>query len=54
VHGGTSTGSRTLEGLQRIVKAHTVNGAYRADMPELRRQMRALREQQRRALDLMG
>ena len=53
MHGGTSTGPRTLEGLQRIVKARTVHGAYGAEMRELRRLMRVLDEEQRRVLDLV-
>ena len=40
-HGGPSTGPRTPEGLQRIVKARTVHGAYGAEMRELRRLIRA-------------
>jgi len=44
-HGGPSTGPRTPEGLQRIVKARTVHGAYGAEMRELRRLMRALDEE---------
>ena len=32
MHGGASTGPRTPEGLQRIVKARTVHGAYGAEM----------------------
>jgi hypothetical protein len=52
-HGGPSTGPRTPEGLQRIVKARTVHGAYGAEMRELRRLMRALRAEQRRVLKLV-
>jgi hypothetical protein len=44
MHGGASTGPRTLEGLQSIVKARTVHGAYGAEMRKLRRLMRALDE----------
>jgi len=51
MHGGASTGPRTPEGLQRIVKARTVHGAYGAEMRELRRAMRALRKEQRRLLE---
>jgi hypothetical protein len=51
MHGGASTGPRTREGLQRIVKARTVHGAYGAEMRELRRLMRALKEEQRRVLE---
>jgi hypothetical protein len=53
MHGGASTGPRTPGGLQRIVKARTVHGAYGAEMRELRRLMRALNEEQRHVLDLV-
>ena len=53
MHGGTSTGPRTAEGLQRIVQARTVHGAYSAEMRELRRLMRLLDEEQRRVLELV-
>ena len=52
-HGGPSTGPRTQEGLQRIVKARTVHGRYGAEMRELRRLMRLLDEEQRRVLELV-
>ena len=52
-HGGPSTGPRTPEGLQRIVKARTVHGAYGAEMRELRRLMRLLDEERRRALEMV-
>jgi hypothetical protein len=51
MHGGTSTGPRTPEGLQRIVKARTVHGAYSAEMRALRRMMRTLKDEQRRVLE---
>jgi hypothetical protein len=53
MHGGTSTGPRTSEGLQRIANARTTHGGYSAEMRELRRLMRALREEQRRVLALV-
>ena len=53
MHGGASTGPRTPEGLQRIVEARTVHGAYGAEMRELRRLMRLLDEEQRRVLELV-
>jgi hypothetical protein len=52
MHGGTSTGPRTSEGLQRIVKARTVHGAYGAEMRELRRLMRELRAGATRLVEL--
>jgi hypothetical protein len=53
MHGGASTGPRTPEGLQRIARDRTVHGAYGAEMRELRRLMRKLREEQRRVLELV-
>jgi hypothetical protein len=53
MHGGTSTGPRTPEGLQRIVKARTVHGANGGEMRALRKLMRELREEQRRVLALV-
>jgi hypothetical protein len=53
MHGGASTGPRTPEGLQRIVKARTRHSAYGADMREVRRLVRALKEGQRRVLELV-
>jgi hypothetical protein len=51
MHGGASTGPRTPEGLQRIVKARTVHGAYGAEMRLLRGLMRSLKDEQRRVLE---
>jgi hypothetical protein len=51
--GPQHTGPRTPEGLQRIVKARTVHGAYGAEMRELRRLVRALKEGRRRALEMV-
>ena len=53
LHGGKSTGPRTPEGLQRIVKARTTHGAYGAEMRELRRLMRALRADTKRLVELV-
>lgn len=53
MHGGTSIGPRTPEGLQRIVKARTQHGGYGAGMREARRLMRELRDEQRRLLGLV-
>jgi hypothetical protein len=52
MHGGASTGPRTPEGIQRIVKARTVHGAYGAEMRELRRLMRGLRAGAKRLVEL--
>ena len=51
MHGGASTGPQTAEGLERIVKARTTHGAYGAEMRELRRLMRGLKEGRRRVLE---
>ena len=48
-----STGPRTVEGLERIVKARTVHGAYGAEMRELRRLMWLMDEEQRGVLELV-
>ena len=53
MHGGASTGPRTQEGLQRIVKARTRHGRYGAEMRALRRLMRLMDEEQRRVLELV-
>ncbi len=53
MHGGASTGPRTAEGLQRIVQARTVHGAYGAEMRALRRMLRSLDEEQRRLSGLV-
>ena len=53
MHGGASTGPRTPEGLQRIVKARTVHGACGSEMRELRRLVRALKEGRRRVLEVV-
>jgi hypothetical protein len=53
MHGGASTGPRTPEGLQRLVRARTVHGRYGAEARELRMLMRAMREEQRRVLELV-
>src|SRR3954468_6696350 len=47
MHGGTSTGPRTAEGLQRIRKARTRTGLYSAEMVEFRRWAAELREEAR-------
>ena len=37
MHGGTSTGPSTAEGIARVVKARTKHGLYSAEMVKLRR-----------------
>ena len=46
MHGGTSTGPRTSEGLERMRRANTRHGIY---SEESRRQMRAIRKLVREA-----
>jgi hypothetical protein len=53
MHGGASTGPRTLEGLQRIIQARTIHGSYGAEMRSLHGLLRALKEGQRRVLELV-
>ena len=43
MHGGASTGPKTVAGLARIREARTVHGLYGAEMRELRRYNAALR-----------
>ncbi|MXP65632.1 hypothetical protein E0493_19980 [Roseomonas sp. M0104] len=42
MHGGTSTGPRTAEGLARIRTARTTHGGRSAEMRSLRRHLREL------------
>jgi len=39
MHGGCSTGPRTVEGFARIAKARTIHGRYSAEMMEFRREL---------------
>ena len=50
MHGGTSTGPRTAEGLARLREARTIHGGCSAEMMELRRAIAALRRQARRTI----
>ena len=43
MHGGLSTGPRTLEGLERMRTAKTVHGAYGAAAEDLRNLVRVLK-----------
>jgi hypothetical protein len=52
MHGGSVTGLRTAEGLQHIVKARTVHGAYGAEMRELRKLMRGPRASAKRLVEM--
>src|SRR5689334_12682009 len=53
MHGGASTGPRTAEGLQSIMQARTIHGAYSAEARALRRILCSLDEEQRRLLRLV-
>ena len=50
LHGGSSTGPKTVEGLARIRAARTIHGRYSAEMIELRRMMAVLRREARRTI----
>ena len=49
---GRCSGHRTPEGLQRIVKARTVHGAYGADARAAQAGFAVLHAEQRRLLEL--
>jgi hypothetical protein len=53
MHDRASTAPRAPGGLQRLVRARTVLVATSADMRELRRLMRVLREERRRVPELV-
>ena len=50
MHGGMSTGPRTIEGRTRMKAANTKHGRYSAEVIELRREMMTLRRQARRTM----
>jgi hypothetical protein len=50
MHGGSSTGPKTAEGLERIRAARTIHGRYSGEMTELRRMVTVLRRETRRAM----
>ena len=51
-HGGPSTGPRTPEGLQRIVKARTVHGGYSAESRRVAAMIRDLKAEAKRLMEL--
>jgi hypothetical protein len=53
MHGGSRAAPRTPEGLQRIVKARIVHGAYGTEMRGLRRLMRGLRAGAKRLVEVV-
>jgi hypothetical protein len=50
MHGGASTGPRTAEGLQRIVRARTVHGGYSAENRQVAAMIRDLKGEAKRLL----
>ena len=52
MHGGPSTGPRTPEGLQRIVKARTVHGGYSAESRCVAAMIRDLKAEAKRLMEL--
>ena len=52
MHGGASTGPRTPEGLQRIVKARTVHGRYSAESRRVAAMIRDLKAAAKRLMEL--
>ena len=51
LHGGMSTGPRTVEGLERMRRAKTKHGLYSAETLQLMRTVRALQRHSRRVVD---
>jgi hypothetical protein len=51
MHGGSSTGPRTAEGLERIRKARTTHGMRTAEMNQMRKLIRALRRDAKRLVE---
>ena len=52
IHGGASTGPKTLEGLERMRKAKTTHGQRTAEMEQMRRLIRVLRRDAKRLAEL--
>jgi hypothetical protein len=50
MHGGASTGPRTPEGLQRIVRARTKHGSYSAENRQVAAMIRRLKTEAKRLL----
>ena len=53
MHGGTSTGPRTPEGLARIRAAQTTHGMRTAEMEQMRKLVRELRAGAKRLVELV-
>jgi hypothetical protein len=52
MHGGASTGPRTSEGLQRIVRARTKHGRYSAENRQVAAMIRKLKAEAKRLVEL--
>ena len=52
MHGGASTGPRTPEGLQRLVKARTKHGGYSAESRQVGAMIRDLKAEAKRLVEL--
>jgi hypothetical protein len=52
-HGGATTGPRTPEGLQRLVRAHTTHGAYSAESRQVAAMVRDLKAKAKRLVELI-
>ena len=51
-HGGASTGPRTPEGRQRLVKARTKHGGYSAESRQVAAMIRELKAEAKRLVEL--
>ena len=54
MHGGKSTGPRTVEGLERIKAARLIHGNYGAEMVELRKRIRDLKRTAKKLGELVS
>jgi hypothetical protein len=52
MHGGLSTGPKTVEGLERMRAAKTKHGQRTAEMEQIRAMVRKLKAEARRLVDL--
>jgi hypothetical protein len=53
MHGGSSTGPKTAEGLARIRAARTTHGMRTAEMAQMRALVRELRAEAKRLVELV-
>jgi hypothetical protein len=53
MHGGSSTGPKTAEGLARIRAARTTHGMRTAEMEQMRALVRELRAEAKRLVELV-